>query len=135
MAVTLLNEAARGECDPPPVLDACPGVRAPSLIADTRRNPDVRLQTRARRCHRVRDRDRRARPGGWRTALPGGGHRGPGRAGLLRPRLGPAGGQRVHARAAAEPYPIPVRSGDIPVAVQSPLAIVVPVKGMRPLLD
>src|SRR5215468_7592157 len=35
----------------------------------------------------------------------------------------------------AEPYPIPVRSGDIRVAVQSALAMLAPVKGMRPLLD
>src|SRR5215470_7197068 len=35
----------------------------------------------------------------------------------------------------AEPYPIPVRSGDIRVDVQSALAMLAPVKGMRPLLD
>jgi citrate synthase len=35
----------------------------------------------------------------------------------------------------AEPYPIPVRSGDIRVDVQSTLAMLAPVKGMRPLLD
>jgi citrate synthase len=35
----------------------------------------------------------------------------------------------------AEPYPIPVRSGDIRVDVQSALAMLAPAKGMRPLLD
>src|SRR5262249_8036119 len=35
----------------------------------------------------------------------------------------------------AEPYPIPVRSGDIRVDVQSALAMLPPVKGMRLLLD
>ena len=35
----------------------------------------------------------------------------------------------------ADPYPIPVRSGDIRVDVQSALAMLAPVKGMRPLLD
>ncbi len=35
----------------------------------------------------------------------------------------------------AEPYPIPVRSGDIRVDVQSALAMLAPVKGMRPVLD
>jgi citrate synthase len=35
----------------------------------------------------------------------------------------------------AEPYPIPVRSGDIRVDVQSSLAMLAPAKGMRPLLD
>src|SRR5205807_10329554 len=34
----------------------------------------------------------------------------------------------------AEPYPIPVRSGDIRVDVQSALAMLAPVKGMRPRL-
>src|SRR5262249_17288407 len=38
-------------------------------------------------------------------------------------------------RPPAEPYPIPVRSGDIRVDVQSALAMLAPVKGMRPLLD
>jgi citrate synthase len=35
----------------------------------------------------------------------------------------------------AEPYPIPVHSGDIRVDVQSALAMLAPAKGMRPLLD
>jgi len=35
----------------------------------------------------------------------------------------------------AEPYPIPVRSGDIRVDVQSALAMLAPAKGLRPLLD
>jgi citrate synthase len=35
----------------------------------------------------------------------------------------------------AEPYPIPVRSGDIRVDVQSALAMLAPAKGMRALLD
>jgi citrate synthase len=35
----------------------------------------------------------------------------------------------------AEPYPIPVRTGDIRVDVQSALAMLAPAKGMRPLLD
>ena len=37
--------------------------------------------------------------------------------------------------APAEPYPIPVRSGDIRVDVQSSLAALAPAWGMRPLLD
>src|SRR3990170_3485420 len=35
----------------------------------------------------------------------------------------------------AEPYPIPVHSGDIRVDVQSALAMLAPVWGLRPLLD
>jgi len=35
----------------------------------------------------------------------------------------------------AKPYPIPVRSGDIRVDVQSSLAMLAPAKGLRPLLD
>jgi citrate synthase len=35
----------------------------------------------------------------------------------------------------AEPYPLPVHSGDIRVDVQSALAILAPATGMRPLLD
>jgi citrate synthase len=37
--------------------------------------------------------------------------------------------------APAEPYPLPVRSGDIRVDVQSSLATLAPAKGLRPLLD
>ncbi len=37
--------------------------------------------------------------------------------------------------APAEPYPVPVHSGDIRVDVQSSVAMLAPVWGMRPLLD
>jgi citrate synthase len=41
----------------------------------------------------------------------------------------------VPGLAPAQPYPIPVRTGDIRVDVQSALAMLAPAKGMRPLLD
>ncbi len=44
-------------------------------------------------------------------------------------------GAFVPGLAPAEPYPIPVRSGDIRVDVQSSLATLAPARGMRPLLD
>ena len=62
---------------------------------------DVRLQAGPGRRGRLRDRDRRARQGGRRAALPRRRHRGSDRPGLLRQRLGAAGRRQVRPRPAA----------------------------------
>ena len=77
--------------------------RVSASVCDARECDDVRLQAGPRGRHRLRDRDRRARQGGRRAALPRRRHRGPDRPGLLRQRVGAAGRRPVRARACRRP--------------------------------
>ena len=71
---------------------------------------DGRGTRRARGRRRLRDRDRRARQGGLRAALPRRRHRGDRRPGAVRERLGAADRRHLHARALPRPSPTTSRS-------------------------
>ena len=74
-----------------------PGVTGPVFSPLRRHTHDRRSPVRPRGRGRLRHRDRRARPGRRRSALPRRGHRGPRRPRALREGLGPA--RRRHAGA------------------------------------
>ena len=108
------------------------GSRAQRSMRDGRR-----LRTRPRRRRRLRDGDRRTRQGRRRAALPRRRHRGPGRAGHLRERLGPAGRRQVQPRACRRPSRsrsrcTPATSGST-CSPRSPCWR--PIWGLGPLLD
>ena len=57
-------------------------------------------------------------------------------AGHLRQRLGAAGGRQVRpGLPPAEPFPLPMHTGDVRVDVQAGLAMLAPIWGYQPLLD
>ncbi len=71
---------------------------------------------------------------GSRPALPRRRHRGPGRPGPVRERLGPAG-RRVPSTPGlppAEAFSLPVHTGDVRVDVQAAIAMLAPAFGYRP---